>query len=253
MLPDFREHLVPCPALPVRRSALLLHSLCREDREWILARLPDADGAALTGLLAELQALGIPADPGLIDSALHAPDAPQDLGAADVSDVPDMPDADRAAAGRHRESTPMELLGNLSDVQQSALIACLQDEPRGVAAVLLALQPWPWRQAVAAQLAQTLANAPPAPWCSAGAAARLGPALAQAVLGRMESRMAQQMADPETPTWAGRLFAARLVSIAALPGRALALPRLAVAMVSMATNTVFISAYAHWTKARERR
>lgn len=49
-----------------RRAALTLHGLGEADRGWLLAQLPPADRARLTGLLEELRGLGMPADPALL-------------------------------------------------------------------------------------------------------------------------------------------------------------------------------------------
>jgi len=53
-----------------RRAALTLHALAAPDRDWLLQQLPATDRSALQGLLAELGELGIPADAGVIRSAL---------------------------------------------------------------------------------------------------------------------------------------------------------------------------------------
>jgi hypothetical protein len=52
-----------------RLAALTVHALSAPDRDWLLARLTPAQATRLRGFLSELEELGIPPDPSLIDSA----------------------------------------------------------------------------------------------------------------------------------------------------------------------------------------
>lgn len=54
----------------MRRVALALHALAAEDRNWLLQQLPAADRQGLDALLRELQELGLPPEPELIDELL---------------------------------------------------------------------------------------------------------------------------------------------------------------------------------------
>jgi hypothetical protein len=57
----------------VRESALVLHGLGANDREWLLSRLPGERADELRCLVDELQTLGLPSDPELSSRALQAP------------------------------------------------------------------------------------------------------------------------------------------------------------------------------------
>jgi hypothetical protein len=107
-----------------RRAALLLHAMAPADQAWLLAALPAWQQARLTALLAELRALGIPADSRLLGELAQAsPSAP---------------------------STPAQRMAQLEPAQVAQLAQVLAVEPPQLAARLLAGGPWPWRDAVAA-------------------------------------------------------------------------------------------------------
>lgn len=93
-----------------RRAALLLHAMHGDDRDWVLAALPAAHRTQLQGLLAELAALGIPAERDLLGQL--------------------------AAPG------PLEAL---SDAAADRLAVLLEAEPPQIAAWLLASVPPDWR------------------------------------------------------------------------------------------------------------
>ena len=97
-----------------RRAALTLHALAAPDREWLLEQLPATDSAALRGLLAELQELGIPADADVIRSAL-AEAAPQ----VDASNARAL----AAVLAREAESFRGVLLSLLPAEQRDAVLA----------------------------------------------------------------------------------------------------------------------------------
>lgn len=75
----------------LRKAALALHALSPDDQAWMLAQLDPQAQAQLQALLAELQSLGIPQEPTLIDVALQgisqAP-VPEQPHAADWQGVP---------------------------------------------------------------------------------------------------------------------------------------------------------------------
>lgn len=104
----------PSPA-QARKAALLLHTLPRGDRDWMLARLTPPERSTLAPLLSELETLGFPADRALLEDVLES-----------------------EASG----PVPLE------SADPGELAAILRDEPAGVVARLLALAEWPWREAV---------------------------------------------------------------------------------------------------------
>ncbi|QJW85533.1 hypothetical protein HK414_26280 [Ramlibacter terrae] len=110
-----------------RRAALMAHALPRDDQAWLLAALPASRRSVLEGLLAELKVPGIPPDPALLESidAKNAPTPP-----ASAADLPD------ASSG----------------AQVPMLAQVLQQEDPTVAACLLALRPWGWRDALLAAM-----------------------------------------------------------------------------------------------------
>ncbi|PTT79710.1 hypothetical protein DBR42_20865 [Pelomonas sp. HMWF004] len=99
-----------------RRAALTLHALAAPDRDWLLRQLPVADRTALQSLLNELQELGIPADAGVIRSALA--EAAPGTGAA-------LPDAAALAQVLAREAVSLRgtLLSLLPAGQRGAVLA----------------------------------------------------------------------------------------------------------------------------------
>lgn len=110
-----------------RRAALMVHALGGADREWLLQQLPRDQRDRLQALLADLQALGIPADAALLQQAIAAP-APEPARAT-APQPPALEDADPAALAR-----------------------ALQNEPARLVAQLLHARAWPWRAALLEQL-----------------------------------------------------------------------------------------------------
>jgi hypothetical protein len=98
-----------------RKAALALHALASEDRDAVLAELPEADRHVLRAHLDELTALGF--DPGAIDDVL----------------------ADRPAAAP-RERVDM---ADVADV-----LRVVGDEPVSFLAALLHAGPWRWEAAL---------------------------------------------------------------------------------------------------------
>jgi len=135
------------PGSAMRRAALLVHAMRAGDRAWVLAQLEPGERDPLAAMLSELRALGIPAESELLKQA--AADAAPEIDAARGTD------AARAAQAASREplapdaSAPEAMLRRADP----ALVArVLRTEPSALAAAVLALGAWPWRETVLAQL-----------------------------------------------------------------------------------------------------
>ena len=103
----------------LRKAALALHALSRDDRSWLLRRLMPSMRMPLQSLLKQLQALGIA--PGLRPGESLLPPVDEDPAL----------DADEVA------------LVDTADVRQIAEVLALQPEQLRVA--LLDMRPWRWR------------------------------------------------------------------------------------------------------------
>lgn len=127
----------------LRKAALLLHAASPADRRWLLDNLPGSRREQLSGLVDEISALGIPADPTLLHDVV---DLPQGLAAAFGHD----PSREHASEAR------LDALPHLLDVVDRAppalLVQILRDEPPGLIVSLLELHAWSWRTAVLNQL-----------------------------------------------------------------------------------------------------
>jgi hypothetical protein len=120
---------------PVRRCALALHGVQPDDRDWMLARLPEASQAELRQLLDELQRLGIPVDRELTQEALKSPPPPPPLQpAAPEAVLPPRPH-DVVAAASAREMRRV-----------------LVYETPEVIAMALTCGDWPWRDGLLRRL-----------------------------------------------------------------------------------------------------
>lgn len=135
---------LPPVASSPRRAALLVHAMPRHDREWLLGSLAPQHRVELELLLDELQALGIPPDETLLRQVIDAPSAKPGVA---------------------------ERLEGLAPGQVAVLVRLLQQEPPQVAASLLAVRAWPWRE----QVLQAV------PAAAATAARKPAPALQQAI------------------------------------------------------------------------
>jgi hypothetical protein len=111
---------------PLRRAALTVHALPQGDRAWMLASLSPADRESLSGLLAELDELGIPPDPSLLGGVPADSGKPED------------------ESGQWPEA--------LDDAGVSALQRVLAREPSSVTRALLSLRAWTWRTRLLAVL-----------------------------------------------------------------------------------------------------
>jgi hypothetical protein len=107
-----------------RRAALLLHAMAPADQAWMLAALPAPQRARLDVLLAELHALGIPADSSLLRDLTQAGDSAPPMAS--------------------------QRLLHLDASQVRTLAEVLASEPPQIAAWLLASKAWPWRDQLVA-------------------------------------------------------------------------------------------------------
>ncbi|WP_374351382.1 hypothetical protein [Chitinimonas sp.] len=139
-----------------QQAALLLHGLAPSDRDWLLNQLDPAMQAELNAHLQELQALGIPADPALIDAALKQADA----------------------GARHSATA-------------ARMQALLAEEPLWLVAQILALPGCTWRDAYLA--AQSLERRQRLLRHTATPA---GPALTRALQAALAQRLQQRMVEP---------------------------------------------------------
>jgi hypothetical protein len=108
-------NLAANPSQSLRKAALAVHALAAPDRAWVLHALPRDHREELEPLLAELKALGIPADPSVYRETDAAPREPELAW-------PDTLDAATLAALSHT----------------------LAGEPEQLTHALLAVQSWSW-------------------------------------------------------------------------------------------------------------
>ncbi|MFC4161857.1 hypothetical protein [Chitinimonas lacunae] len=135
-----------------KQAALLLHGLDPRDAQWVLARLPEAERAALQSHLDELNELGIPADPTLGATLLGR---------------------DRSARQR------------LTAASAERVYLALEHEPAWLIAGLLAAGPWPWQAGLLARAGDARRQ-----MVSAAAPARaLPPALQNTLIERVAARL----------------------------------------------------------------
>ena len=116
-----------------RKTALALVGLNGKDRIWILSRLSDLQQQTLAPLIDELTALGFA-------ESLQGQDV--DL----IDSIAKMVDEYAASA------LPSSILDTLYQASVDDILSTLLDEPAEIRAVLLAAQPWPWRDIVLQQL-----------------------------------------------------------------------------------------------------
>lgn len=160
-----------------RQSALLLHGLSDIDRQWILAQLTEEQRLRLQTQMTELAQLGMPADKSLVEGLLRQ--------------------------GRQKSTADADGPGAaLRAASAEKVLYLLAREPAWLIAAVLAIEAWPWREAIYVGLdaskrervKQALGDKPPVK-------------LEQALLRQLESRLAEaagEMPDsPATPTaWA---------------------------------------------------
>lgn len=113
-----------------RKAALVFHALSAEDRAWILANLPSEQGRRLQSLAKELETLGIPSDPGLVQEVISR--GPAQHGGRSTA---------RSARGTHRDHPATRAL---EGVEPARLAHLLSKESPGLIAYLLDGHAWPW-------------------------------------------------------------------------------------------------------------
>lgn len=152
---------------PLRQAALTLHALADGDRGWILEALAPGQRRRLQPLLSELQALGIPRDPGL---------------------VPRQPSAPAGTASRCLWPQALEA------EEITALERVLAAEPVAMTRMLLSIEDWPWAPA----LLQGLDPARRAAVQDSGPAVAFGVRLRTTMLQALQARAAAQPAPQPT-------------------------------------------------------
>lgn len=103
-----------------RRAALAVHAMDPTDRDWLLAQLSRHERAALEPLLAELGAMGLPAGAWL-GSLLSI---------------------------QHHAVEEATLVHQVEGLEGAVVAAILATEPDRLAAHVIGLCPWPWRDDV---------------------------------------------------------------------------------------------------------
>lgn len=104
----------------LRHAALLVHAMGDEDRDWILAALPESDRQRLAALLVELREIGVTRDATL----LHRVAAP---------------------ASTQAQPCAQESFEPLDHRALAALARVLNAEPAQLVACFLDLREWSWR------------------------------------------------------------------------------------------------------------
>jgi hypothetical protein len=111
----------------VRESALVLHGLNPNDRDWLLARLPNERAEELRSLVDELQSLGLPSDGELTSRATRR---------APIALVP-------------VASTAVQVISTATADQLHSLLA---EEADSVLAIVASSSAWRWREKWLARL-----------------------------------------------------------------------------------------------------
>jgi hypothetical protein len=201
-----------------RKAALFLHTLPRNDRDWMLDHLAPQDRSELEALLAELATLGIPPDRGLLDEII-----------APMGEVRPFPAPAPSASTAERRDAPAAArpaLEELSGADPKALAALLRDEPAGLVVALLDVREWPWagallealgtarRRDVEAELARSRARAGPN---GADSRAALREHVVAVISRHLEDAAELPLAPPVPPPSRWRGLAGTLSRI--LPGR----------------------------------
>lgn len=163
----------------LRRCALTLHAMGPKDRQWFLANLPQDRRAELERLVGELQALGIPADPRATDDALKRSRAARVAPAATTDRAAQAKSAGAAELARVLQHEPAALIAHVIGLRPEA-----PDELLGHLGVSK-------RRQVQGLL----------PAAHRTHAAAVAPALSQALLEQISSRLAE--AGPARPAAAG--------------------------------------------------
>lgn len=118
----------------LRRTALLLHGLSADDREWVLANLPRGQADQLRDLLRELTELGMPAEGSLVRSVLTRSPGP-------------------TPEPRHEHQTV------LKQASATQLHACLSTESDRLIAAVTCAAEWAWTDELLMKLGQARGEA----------------------------------------------------------------------------------------------
>lgn len=157
-----------------RHAALLLHAMGPSDRQWLLDALAPERRRRVEPLLQDLRELGLPGDEELLRPVL--------------------------AAAAPREASAVARLESLGAAEAAMLGRALLLEPRPLAARLLAMRDWPWKQAVLAswspQERGRLSDAGPA-----ASSARLDSAICEAAVAMLASSAASAVAPASAARW----------------------------------------------------
>lgn len=121
----------------LRQSALLLHAMQHGDRQWVLERLPADERNQVAPLLEELEALGIPRNRDLLQTAITQSAAPVESTAPS-----DSPESEAAFMLRSLDSIPPHERAPA----WTRLCAVLKEEPAGLIAQMLQLHDWSWKE-----------------------------------------------------------------------------------------------------------
>ncbi len=122
---------------PVRRAAIVAHSLSAEDQGWLFSQMAPSELPQLKSLLAELVHLGVPADRRLLEQALD--------GTESSGVVPPPQIATNVTSGR---ASNLDFFASLDAATQSALVTALRQEPALLVARFLRIRAWSWKQKV---------------------------------------------------------------------------------------------------------
>lgn len=171
-----------------RHAALLLHAMAPVDRQWVLDALPSSERQPLAALLAELEALGIERDPGLVAEAT-----------ADA--------ASTATAAAHRIDdtwleTPMSdeaMLQQLNPARVEMLAKQLQGEPAGLVVALLRAGNWSWHGTLLQALEPVQRRRVEAALAERATHATTPPALRAALIASTASRLREQTSESPHP------------------------------------------------------
>lgn len=122
---------------PVRRAALVAHSLSAEDQGWLFAQMEPTELPQLKIFLAELVQLGVPTDRRMLEQALDETDS---AGGVRVQQtVKNLAPTDKSN---------LDFFANLDAGCEGALVTALRQEPALLIARFMCIRDWSWKQRV---------------------------------------------------------------------------------------------------------
>ena len=122
---------------PMRRAAVVAHSLSSADQDWLFSKMTPTELVQLKSLMAELVQLGVPSDRRLLEQALE--------NAKAEGTVPPIKDPVYQPS---KEESDLDFFENLSPIEGDALATALRQEPALLIARFLKIRSWPWKQTV---------------------------------------------------------------------------------------------------------